>query len=73
MSWRWELSGTRKSGETTTSLGNGLINRCIFLYYLKFSGDTGRMVCRGDDTVAKVVDFDLLVKVYNAFGLEVEA
>lgn len=30
--WKWEMVGGRKSGETTTSTCNFLINQLIFAY-----------------------------------------
>lgn len=54
--WTWELVGSRKSGETTTSTCNFLICQLIFKYACEKLGVAGRMVSVGDDAIVKMPD-----------------
>lgn len=70
--WVWQLVGSRKSGETTTSTGNFLVNVLVFAYICHTRGIQGRMVSAGDDAVVKMDDPKLLIEAYASFGLRLE-
>jgi len=72
LDWKWAVRGTRKSGETTTSTANFLVNQLVFAFICHKTGQEGRLVCVGDDAVGRMPDPSKIVEAYSSFGMKLE-
>jgi len=71
--WKFQLSGTRRSGDQNTTLGNSVLNIIVTLYLLSKQFDVIRLLqdnkialmCQGDDMVVLMSGFVFDTDLYS--------